>query len=168
MRRADGITMLAVGCLLSVGCNRTTSETADSPTASTTASTSFDKSAARKQILSNDSARTRLVLAKHVDSAMTYYDPNVIHLASGKVIRGVSGVNNLFSEGMKSNPRDFSYPSQTVDFSDDHSVAWEYGSYVQTVDAPNGKPVTANGTFLDVWKNVGGNWKIIVETSSSP
>jgi hypothetical protein len=99
---------------------------------------------------------------------MIYYDPNVTHLATGKVISGVTGVNALFSEGMKSNPRDFSYPSQKLEFSNDHSVAWEYGTYVGTVDAPNGKPVKSNGTFLNVWKNVGGSWKIVVETSSSP
>src|SRR5205823_3089825 len=112
MRSAGGITMLAAGCLLSFGCNRATSGTADSAAGSTTGAKSFDEKAARAQIFANDSARIHKVLAKHVDSAMIYYDPNVTHLATGKVIRGVSGVNALFSQGLKSNPRDFSYPSQ--------------------------------------------------------
>ncbi|HKR10277.1 MAG TPA: DUF4440 domain-containing protein [Gemmatimonadaceae bacterium] len=164
MPNAGAISRLAVGCLLLLGCNRSNSATGDS----STASTRFDESAARAQILSEDSARTQRILAKHVDSAMVYYDPKVVHLATGKVINGVSGVRDLFTEGIKSNPRDFSFPSQTLEFSNDHSVAWEYGTYVQTSDAPNGKPVKSNGTFLNVWKNVGGSWKLVAETSSSP
>jgi hypothetical protein len=68
---------------------------------------------------------------------------------------------------VKTPPRDFNFQSGGVNFSADHSMAWDYGTFTQTVDGPNGKPAKSSGTFLNVWKNVGGSWKIVAEISSS-
>ena len=168
MRFTAGISMFAVGILFLPGCNRATSDTASSTTASTTSASSFDESAARAQIYGNDSLRMRGVLTNHLDSAMMPYDPNVVHLGTGKVLLGPSAVRNMFAEGVKLHVRDFSYQTRELEFSNDHSIAWEYGTYTQTTDGPNGKPITSRGTFLTVWKNVGGQWKIVTETSTSP
>jgi hypothetical protein len=50
-----------------------------------------------------------------------------------------------------------------VNFSNDHTMAWDYGTFTGTSDGPNGKPLTHSGTFLNVWKNVGGRWLIVAE-----
>ena len=168
MRSIAGISMFAVGILFLPACNRSTSETAGSTTASTTSAGSFDEGAARAQIYGNDSMRMRGVLTNHLDSAMMPYDPNVVHLGTGKVVVGTSAVRNLINGGVKAHVRDFSYRTRELEFSDDHSVAWEYGTYTQTTDGPNGKPIKSDGTFLNVWKNIGGQWKLVTETSTSP
>jgi hypothetical protein len=168
MRINGAITLLAVGSLILSGCAKSAPATADSATASSTASTSFDENAARAQILANDSAFLRWMVAKHVDSAMVRYDPDVVALGTGKVVRGVPALRAFYTEGAKSNPRDATLQSDGVKFSNDHSMAWDYGTYSQTTDGPNGKPVKSNGTFLFVWKNVGGHWVIVAETSTSP
>lgn len=166
MRCTAGISMFAVGILFLPGCNRATSDTAGSTTASTTGAGSFDESAARAQIYGNDSLRVRGILTNHLDSTMMPYDPNVVHLATGKIVLGTSAVRNIFAGGVKVHARDVSYATHEIEFSNDHSIAWEYGTYAQTTDGPNGKPITSHGTFLNVWKNIGGHWKIVTETSS--
>ena len=168
MRSIAGISMFAVGILFLPGCNRATSDTAGSTTASTTSAGSFDESAARAQIYGNDSLRIRGVLTNHLDSTMMPYDPNVVHLGTGRVVLGPSAVRSIFTAGVKIHVRDFSYPTRELEFSDDHSMAWEYGTYTQTTDGANGKPIKSDGTFLTIWKNIGGKWKIVTETSTSP
>jgi hypothetical protein len=50
-----------------------------------------------------------------------------------------------------------------VNFSNDHSMAWDHGTFTGTSDGPNGKPVTHSGSFMNVWKNVGVRWVIVAE-----
>jgi ketosteroid isomerase-like protein len=166
MRNTGGITLLAVGSLLLSGCSKSTPATADSATASGTATTSFDESAARAQILGADSAFVRALTSKNVDSLMVYYDPSVVSLGK-TAVKGTSDLHKSYTQAVKSNPRDLTFQSGGVNFSNDHSMAWDYGTFSQTADGPNGKPVKTSGTFLNVWKNVGGKWRIVAEISSS-
>ena len=166
MRNTGGFTLLAVGSLLLSGCSKSAPASADSATASSTATTSFDEKAASAQILANDSAFVRGMLTKHVDSVMMYYDPDVVSLGT-KVIKGTADLSKSYTEAVKSNPRDVTFQSGGVKFSNDHSMAWDYGTVTQTVDGPKGKlPVKSSGTYLNVWKNVGGRWMIVAEISN--
>jgi ketosteroid isomerase-like protein len=167
MRYTGGITVLAVGGLLLSGCSKSTPATADSATVSSTPTTTFDEKAASAQILANDSAFVRGMLTKHVDSIMMYYDPDVVSLGT-KLIKGTAALRESYTEAVKSNPRDVTFRSGGVKFSNDHSMAWDYGTVSQTVDGPKGKPpVKSSGTYLNVWKNVGGRWMIVAEISNT-
>jgi len=165
MRNISGITLLSVGGLLLSGCGKSTPATADSATVSSAATTSFDEKAASAQILANDSAFVRGMLTKHVDSVMMYYDPDVVSLGT-KVTKGTADLQRSYTEAVKSNPRDVTFQSGGVKFSNDHSMAWDYGTVSQTVDGPNKKPMKSSGTYLNVWKNVGGRWMIVAEISN--
>ena len=166
MRNNPAIALFAAGSLLFSACNKSTPATADSASASSTASGSFDADAARAQILGADSAYVRALVSKHVDSLMVYYDPNAVSLGK-TTVKGTSDLRKSYDQVVKTNPRDVTFESGGVNFSKDHSMAWDYGTFSQTSDGPNGKPVKASGTFLNVWKNVGGNWRIVAEISSS-
>ena len=164
MRNTGGIALLAVGSLLLSGCSKSTPATADSSTASSTSAGSFDENAARAQILAADSAFQRALQTKHVDSLMIYYDPDVVSMSAGaKPIKGTTDLRASYDKAVKSNPRDLSFQSGGVNFSNDHSMAWDYGTFSHTMDGPNGKPVTGSGSFVNVWKNVGGRWLIVAE-----
>jgi ketosteroid isomerase-like protein len=166
MRNTGGI-MLAVGSLLLSGCNKPTPATADSATASSTAAVSFDENAARAQILGADSAYLRALQTKNVDSLMIYYDPSVVSMSEGsKAVKGTRDVRAAYTQGVKSNPRDLTFESGGVNFSSDHSMAWDYGTFSQTFDR-NGKPVKASGNFMNVWKNVRGRWLMVAEIANS-
>jgi len=167
MRTTGGIALLA-GSFLLFGCSKTGSSTADSSTASSTATGSFDENAARAQILAADSAFMRGLTSKHVDSLMVYYDPGVVSMSEGsKAVKGTTDLRKSYTEVVKTNPRDFTFRSDGVNFSNDHSMAWDYGHFTVTVDGPNGKPLKAKGNGLNVWKNVGGRWLIVAEISNS-
>jgi ketosteroid isomerase-like protein len=165
MRHTIAFTALAALVIISSGCNKPTPATADSASASSTSSGAFNESAARAQILGADSAFVRALLAKNVDSLMPYYDAGVVSLGKTPV-KGTADVRASYLQAVKTNPRDISFESGGVNFSNDHSMAWDYGTVTQTSDGPGGKPVKGSGTFLNVWKNVGGRWLIVAEISS--
>ena len=165
MRNTTGIISLAIIGLFLSGCNKRTAATADSASASSTASATFDENVARAQILAADSAFVRAITAKNVDSLMIYYDPSVVSLGK-TAVKGSSDLRKSYDEAVKNPPRDINFQSGGVSFSRDHSMAWDYGTVSQTVDV-KGKPVKSSGTYLNVWKNVGGAWKIVAEISSA-
>jgi ketosteroid isomerase-like protein len=167
MRYTGGVAVLAVGILLS-GCAKPNSATGDSSAASSTASASFDENAARAQILAADSAYGRDLQSKNLDSLMSYYDADVVSMSEGdKAIKGAANVRTYYSNALKSNPRDGSFQSGGVNFSNDHSMAWDYGTFTSTFNGPKGNPVKAKGNFVNVWKNVGGRWLIVAEIGNS-
>jgi len=172
------IALIAVSSLLFVACSKPTPATADSATPSASMApspptASFDESAARAQILGADSAFQRALVSKHVDSLMAYYDPDVVSMGSGKPIKGTTDLRASYDKAVKANNRNLSFQSGGVNFSNDHSMAWDHGTFTGTSDGPNGKPVTHSGSFMNVWKNVdlgyvnsgrrGGTWVIVAE-----
>ena len=168
MRTTGGTVLLAVGSLLLSGCNKSTQATGDSAAASSTAAESFDENAARSQILAADSAFGRALQSKNLDSLMIYYDPSVVSMSEGsKAVKGPTDLRAAYAQAMKSNPRDLAFQSGGVNFSNDHSMAWDYGTFSQTSDGPKGKPVKGSGNFVNVWRNVGGRWLIVMEMSNS-
>ena len=166
--RNTGAIILAAGSLLLSGCSRPTPATADSATASSTRAVSFDEKAARAQILGADSAYQRAMLSKNVDSLMIYYEPGVVSMSEGaKPVKGATDLRTAYNKAVKTNPRDLSFQSGGVSFSNDHSMAWDWGTFSGTSDGPNGKPVKGTGSFMNVWKNVGGRWFLVAEISNS-
>ncbi len=164
MRSAPSITLFAVASLFLAGCYQSTKATADSASSSTATGKSFDKDAARREILGNDSAFVRGMVSKNVDSVMCCYDNDAVSLGS-KTTKGVSELRKSYTEAVKANVQNINFESGGVNFSDDGTMAWDYGTYSQTADV-KGKPTKQSGTFLNVWKRVDGKWKIVAEISS--
>ncbi|MDP9279453.1 MAG: nuclear transport factor 2 family protein [Gemmatimonadota bacterium] len=164
MGNVGRFTMVVAGSLLLLGCNKPTPATADSAAVSSTSTATFDETAARAQILGADSAFQRALVSKHVDSLMVYYDPDVVSMgANAKPIKGTTDLRANYDKAVKTNNRNLSFQSGGVNFSNDHTMAWDHGTYTGTSDGPDGKPVTHSGSFLNVWKNVGGRWLIVAE-----
>src|SRR3954463_12312329 len=146
---------VAIASFILSACNKSTPA----------ASAPFDESAARAQIIAADSAFVRAITAKNVDSLMVYYDPSVVSLGK-TAVKGTSDVRKSYEEAVKNPPGDIDFQSGGVNFSDDHTMAWDYGTVSQTANV-KGKPMKSSGTYLNVWKNVGGRWKIVAEISSA-
>ncbi|MFL5489550.1 MAG: YybH family protein [Gemmatimonadaceae bacterium] len=166
MRYSRAIALLTIVGVLMSGCSKPTPATADSATPSGTAATSFDENAARAQILAADSAFVRAMLSKNVDSLMIYYEPDVVSLGK-TAVKGTADLRKSYTEAVKNPPRSVDFESGGVKFSNDHSTAWDYGTVSETATGPNGKEVKRSGTYLNVWRNVGGRWKIVAEISST-
>lgn len=166
MRISSSLTLVAVLAVLQSACYKGTSGSADSTSASSTASgKSFDRNAASAEILGNDSAFIRGMVSKNVDSVMCCYDNDAVSLGAGKTTKGLSDIRKSYVEAVKTNVKDVTFHSDGVNFSDDGSMAWDYGTFSQTADV-KGKPTKQGGNFLNVWKNVGGKWKIVAEIGS--
>ena len=168
MRNRGGILLLAVAGFLSA-CNKSTPATADSAAvASGSNSASFDKTAARAEIIRADSAWLRHMMAKNVDSLMTYYAPDIISMSEGsKPVRGTGPLRAAYTEMVKMNLRDPAISSEGVEFSDDGTMAYDYANFSATVDGPSGKPMKWSGNALNVWKKIGGRWLMVAEISNS-
>jgi len=169
MRVASSLTLVAVIAVVQSACYKGTNASADSAAASSTATgtgKSFDRSAATAQILGNDSAFIRGMMAKNVDSVMCCYDNDAVSIGAGKTTKGLADLRKSYTEAVKANARDVTFHSDGVNFSDDGSMAWDYGTFSQTVDI-KGKPTKQTGNFLNVWKNDGGKWKIVAEIGTS-
>jgi ketosteroid isomerase-like protein len=168
MRRACTVGVLGLVGLIGAGCGRSTPATADSATPAGMTTSSFDKNAARREILRGDSAFVRGLTGKSIDSLMRYYDPDVVSMPEGtKAVKGMGSVRSSYAEAITANPRDMSFESGGVNFSDDGTMAWDYGTYDMTMNDPKGKPVKGAGSFLNVWKRVGGRWVIVAEINNS-
>jgi ketosteroid isomerase-like protein len=166
MRYTINIAVLALASVCLSGCNKPTPATADSATPGGTTTAKFDRDAARAEILGNDSAFVRAMLAKNVDSLMPYYDESAVSIGDGKAVKGTSNVRAAYIEAVKAPPRELTFNSDGVNFSDDGTMAWDYGTFSSTSNDAKGKPVKSTGTFLNVWKNVGGHWRIVAEISN--
>jgi ketosteroid isomerase-like protein len=166
MRIRSSLTLVAVLAVCQSACYKGTNATADSAAASSTASgKSFDKSAASAEILGNDSAFIRGMVAKNVDSVMCCYDNDAVSIGGGKTAKGLADIRKSYVEAVKANVKDVTFHSDGVNFSDDGTMAWDYGTYSQTADV-KGKPTKQSGNFLNVWKRVGGKWKLAAEIGS--
>jgi ketosteroid isomerase-like protein len=54
----------------------------------------------------------------------------------------------------------------TVSFSDDGTMAFDHGTYSMTVKAPGAKAANQSGAYLNVWKKMNGQWKLMAEMST--
>ncbi|HEY4735557.1 MAG TPA: nuclear transport factor 2 family protein, partial [Gemmatimonadaceae bacterium] len=164
MRHTRNVIPLAMVTLIAAGCGKNAPPVGDSTVASSRTAT-FDETAARAQILGADSAFVRAITAKSVDSLMVYYDPHAVSLGT-TAVKDTAELRKSYTEAVKNPPHDVKFQSGGVSFSDDHSMAWDYGTVSQIADV-KGKPVKSSGTYLNVWKNVGGRWMIVAEISST-
>jgi uncharacterized protein (TIGR02246 family) len=164
--RANGRTFLVavVGVFL-IGCNKTTSSSADSTLPGGGA---FDADAARAQIITADSAWVRAVQSKNVDSLMTYYASDAVSMSEGvKAAEGTDAIRAAYVQMVKGNPRNMTFKVDAVNFSDDGTMATDYGSFSGTADGTGGKPVKFSGNYVNVWQRVKGRWVLIAEISNS-
>ena len=98
MPRASVLALACAG-LVGLGCSKSTSATADSATPAGTTAKSFDKKAARAEILRGDSAFVRGLTSKNVDSLMPYYDPDVIYSFVALTDETVARIHEKYGPG---------------------------------------------------------------------
>lgn len=126
-----------------------------------------DRRADSATIIGLDSAWTRNVIAKNVDSLMTYYAPNAVSYGFGTApAKGIDALRASYTEMVKATMADPSMAPAGIDFSDDGTMAYDHGTYTLTVTPPGGKPSRDTGAYLNVWKKIDGQWKMLAEMSS--
>jgi ketosteroid isomerase-like protein len=106
-------------------------------------------------------------MAKNVDSVMIWYTPDAVSFGFGSApATGTDQLRASYTEMVKSTISEPKLLSNTVKFSDDGKMAYDYGTYSMTVAPPGGKPAKETGGYLNVWRKVDGQWKMVIEMST--
>ncbi|MEO5903031.1 MAG: nuclear transport factor 2 family protein [Gemmatimonadaceae bacterium] len=157
---------LVVLSIIAVSCTKKDSDDATAASSATPAAAT-DHTADALAITQGDSAWLRGVMNKNVDSVMAFYTPDAVSYGFGVApSSGTDQIRAEYTEMVKStitNPR---LSANTVKFSDDGSLAYDYGTYQMTVQPPGGKADNVSGAFLNVWRKVDGQWKLAAEMST--
>lgn len=123
-----------------------------------------DRTVEAAAILKADSAWMRHVQSKNVDSVMSWYTPDAVSYGfGGTPAAGTDQIRANYTEFVKATITDPKILTNTVKFSDDGSMAYDHGTYTMTVAQPGGKPARENGAYLNVWRKVDGQWKLVAE-----
>jgi len=110
----------------------------------------------------------RGLASRNIDSLMRYYDPDVVSMTQGtRAVKGMGSVRSSYAEVLTANPSDLSFESGGINFSNDGSVAWHYGTFEATASDSKGKPIKATGNYLQIWKRTGERWAIVAEINNS-
>jgi uncharacterized protein (TIGR02246 family) len=150
---------------VSGGCAKTANDGADAAPAA--AAAPADRSADTRTIIALDSGWMRNVIAKNVDSLMTYYAPDAVSIGfGGAPATGTEQVRGVYTEMVKSTIADPVINPGAVGFSDDGTMAFDHGTYSMTVTPPGGKATKESGAYLNVWRKLDGQWKLVAEVSS--
>ena len=156
--------MVALSCI-TAGCAKTANDGADAAPAA--AAAPADRSADTQTIIALDSGWMRNVIAKNVDSLMTYYAPDAVSMGFGSApASGTDQVRATYTEMVKSTIADPTINPGAVSFSDDGTMAFDHGTYSMTVTPPGGKTTKESGAYLNVWKKMDGQWKLVAEMST--
>jgi uncharacterized protein (TIGR02246 family) len=157
--------MLAIASIAAAACAKKASSTADTGMAAAPAPA--DRQADAAAIIALDSAWFRNVMSKNVDSIMTFYTPDAVSYGFGTApASGTDQVRALYTEFVKASITNPKINSNTAKFSDDGMMAYDYGTYTMTVTPPGGKASIENGAYLNVWRKVDGQWKLVAEMST--
>jgi uncharacterized protein (TIGR02246 family) len=153
----------ATFCLMAACAKANTPADTTQPAA---AAAPVDHSADEHAIAAADSAWIRSVVSKNVDSLMTYYTPDAVSYGLGQPATSLDQIRAAYTEMVKANVSDPKINSQTIKFSNDGSMAYDHGTFTMTTTPPGGKPSTETGAYVNVWRKVGGQWKLAAEISS--
>jgi uncharacterized protein (TIGR02246 family) len=155
--------LAAIACVIGACAKANTAADTATPAA---AAAPTDHSADERTILATDSGWIRNVMAKNVDSLMTYYAADAVSYGFGAPAVGIDQIRTSYTNMVKMTVTDPKLLSNTIKFSNDGSMAYDHGTYTMTMTPPGGKASTETGAYLNVWKKFDGQWKLVAEAST--
>ncbi len=154
---------VAIACI--IGACAKANNTTDTTTPAAAAAPA-DHSADTRAILAADSGWMRNVMAKNVDSLMTYYASDAVSYGFGPPATGIDQIRASYTEMVKATMTDPKILTNTIKFSNDGSMAYDHGIFTMTTTPPGGKPSTDTGAYLNVWRKIDGQWKLVAEVNA--
>ncbi|MBA3340677.1 MAG: DUF4440 domain-containing protein [Gemmatimonadaceae bacterium] len=152
-----------------LACNTAGDGVADTGAAAAAAVAALpDRTAEAEAIRGLDQRWLRAVQGKHVDSIVALYTPDAATLMPGQEpVTSADGRRAMYTEFVKMGLTDASMNTMGVEFSDDGTMAYDYGTYAGSMNGPDGKPMKDKGSYLNVWRRTGDGWKMVAEMSNS-
>ena len=161
--------LLTVLLVLVIGCAPEPTEDVAQP-ATTTPQT--EAAAAQSDEMAVDEinqVRSAWIEAAEADDAAgvaaLYADDAVFVSEMSGAVRGADALEQHWTE-MFAMVSDMNVEAEKTEVSGD--LAYDYGTFSQTVTPPDGEPTELTGHYIVVLKRDGGEWKIVRQLSVSP
>jgi ketosteroid isomerase-like protein len=84
-------------------------------------------------------------------------DDPLLHICAIPPVKGQTAVRQLYHEFFKTFVST-NITSQQIHISSSGDIAWDYGSYVNEFQGPEGR-ITEEGKYLGIYHKVDGKWK---------
>ena len=107
--------------------------------------------------------------AKDVDTVLSFFADDASSFPpNASIVTGKEAIRARVSE-LYSGPRfAFSWQTTKVEVSRSGDLAYSHGTYEETVNDPEGNPVTDKGKWVTVWeKQPDGTWKVVADIWNS-
>jgi uncharacterized protein (TIGR02246 family) len=120
-------------------------------------------------IRANDQAFAAGMLAGDVEAVMAQYADEAVVLAPGApMLEGAQAIRDMFGPWLSSSPpTSMTLDGQTVTVASAGDYAHSVGTFTIAGTEPNGVEYSDAGKFVAVWKNVGGDWKMVADIWNS-
>lgn len=127
-----------------------------------------DRTADAEAIRSLDQKWLKAAMEKNVDSLMTLYTPDAATLTQGQEpVTTAEARRTWYTNFVNMSLTDAQMNTLGVEFSDDGTMAYDYGTYSGTITPPGAPAMKDRGAYLNVWRKTPTGWKLVAESSSS-
>lgn len=127
------------------------------------------RKAAEDAINATSDEFAKAVDAKDLDKIESYYTDDAVLLApSQPAAVGKDALRKAWVGFLAGPPSKITVSKIVIDVAGSGDLAYERGSFVNTITGASGKSTTVTGQLVDVWKKqADGSWKIAADTNAS-
>ncbi len=120
-------------------------------------------------IRSEDADCLKAWAAKDVDRGLSCYsDDASVFPSNAPIATGKEAIGALWSQVFEIPGFALSWDISKLEVSRAGDLAYAYGTYEQTVNDPEGNPITERGKWVGVYKKqADGQWKMVVDIGNS-
>jgi len=173
--RSGWIVTACLSLVFAQACSPNAGEAPDTGAAAATAANATegtaalaDRTADAEAIRGMDQRWLRAVVGKNVDSIMTLYMPDAATLMPGQnPITTAEGRRAAYRDMVNMSLTDAQITTLGVEFSDDGTMAYDYGTYSATMTPPGAPAMKDRGTYLNVWRRTPSGWRMVAEMNNS-
>ena len=135
-------------------------------TGATEEAAATDAATVRAEIEAISNRFEQAFLAGDAASIGTFYAEDAVALPPGAPrAEGSAAIESLFASWFQQvpAPEGFTLTTDDVQLAGSGDLAYEVGTYTSRGTSPEGEAYDETGKYLVVWKNVGGEWKIMAD-----
>ncbi len=127
---------------------------------------SVDKDAAEQTIRDIDARWVQAVAAGDADAIAEIYAEDAYMLLPNQLrVSGREGIRGVWEEMLSANMA-LTFTPNLIEIAVAGDLAYEVGTYNLAMDGPDGR-TQDNGSYLVVWRNVEGEWKVAADISNT-
>jgi len=129
-----------------------------------------DTRAADEQVIrQNEAEALKAATAKDLERLVSFYaDDASVFMPGAPAVTGKDAIRESWGELFAAPGSSISFQPVKVEVSRSSDLAYCYGTYTMTVNGPKGKPMSAKGNYVEVYKKQpDGKWKLVVDIGNS-